>query len=181
MADSITCSYTFSPEEYRTTALLSRRLLPASKKIIYYGIALVCLVIIGIGVPFLFLSSVALDYGGMVPTAITLVCVLFLLKRIIPLRAFCSVRAFRKRQICNRLVQNTISGEGIGSQTEHSGATLLWTGIGKARESVDGFAIFLTESRGTFIWFPFHGYASGTDIERSREFIRQNVKDYRRV
>ena len=181
MADSFTCSYTFSPEEYRTTALLSRRLLPAWKKILYIGMALVFLVAIGTSVPNLFHSDGTVDYGGMVPMAFVLVCVLFLLKRIIPFRAFCSVRAFRKRQICNRLVQNTISGEGIGSQTEHSAATLLWTGIGKVRESADGFAIFLTESRGTFIWFPFHGFASSADIDRSRDLIQEHVKDFRGI
>jgi hypothetical protein len=181
MTDTITCSYTFTAEEFRTTALLSRRLLPLWRKIFSTGVALVFLVLGPVSALGLLRQNGAFDYGGLIPAIILVLVGLFLLKRIIPLRAFCSVRAFRKRRICNRLVQNTVSQEGIGSQTEDSAATLLGSGIGKAVESADGFAIFMTESRGTFIWYPLHGFASQADIDRCRSLFQEHVKTFRRV
>jgi hypothetical protein len=181
MTEPITCAYTFTPEEFRTSVLLSRRMMATWRKIIYIGMCLVFLTVAGLSLLGLRRADGTMDWGSLGPFAILVFVSVYLLSRILPIRALCSIGNFRKRPYCNRTIQNSISAEGIGTQTEHSAATLLWSGIGKARESEDGFAVFPTESRGIFVWFPFHGFASPADIERCRAVIQEHVKDFRRV
>jgi len=175
--DSVTCDYVFTEEEYTTTKVLGRRLLPVYKGLL---IALVALAFLGLGLKDLYwgLQAKHRDFATYFSPVPGFLLVLFFAYRFIPLRTFCKPWDFKKSHLYNRNLMLSLSTEGLSSDETDGTACIKWTGLARAWESREGFAIYIRDTGVNFVWFPKWAFIEEGDVDRCRNLIREHIADF---
>jgi len=178
--DPITCEYQFTEQEYIRTKILGRRLAPAYLKILFMILAFGLL---GLGLKDFYwgLREGNYDFATYFSVVPGLALGIFLACRILPHRFFCSSRDFRKSHLFNRPMSVTLSEEGYKVVDDDGTSTMKWQSVTHAVESKEGFALYFPGDGKHFIWVPKHALLRQREVERSRELIRQRVRNFRLV
>ena len=179
--DPVTCNFIYDVEDYKTTQVLARRLMPISKRVTHIITGLIFSVSTGIIIFDCVKSPSHFDLMTLFPIAVFVWLAVVLIAQIFPRRTFVGTRAFRKSARRNSHNSNRISSEGLNVDTEGTKVSLHWSQANRAVESLEGFAVYCFDDKSGFVWFPKHGFASPSDIDRARSFIQTHVKDFRKV
>jgi hypothetical protein len=175
---SIICSFVMTVEEYKTTQVLARRLSPP-----YFQLGVVAFIIV-LGLLGTFASkapSIRDDPGYYLPLSIFVFLVFYLAYQVLPVRAFCGTRAFRRSDLYNLEITQKLSEEGLFSDDADTQALIKWSGMPRALETNVGFALFRTGKKKTFFWFPKHALSSPGAVDQCRALIQEHIKDFRRL
>lgn len=85
-------------------------------------------------------------------------------------------RRFKKSRVAGQTFTWTFNGEKICNETDGANATFEWTKLVEIKEASDGFLLF--PQRNIAHWIPKKAFATTSDIEIFRGFIRQNKIKY---
>jgi len=93
----------------------------------------------------------------------------------------CYYRVFRRSPFLNKEMIYKIEHEGLSVESASFKQSSGWTIIGKAREGRNGFLLFYGKNTRQYHWLPKSAFAAPDDVEKSREIIREHVRNFRRL
>ena len=174
--DSVTCTWVFDVEEYKTTQMLARRIHTPWANLAIFA----CFPLIGFAGMFTPNAKTNFhDPGEWVPIVVLILIILYVISQQLPIRAFCGTWNFRRGDLYNAHLTQTISREGYLSEEGEVRVLVKWSGISRSLETPQGFALYRPGKKKMFLWLPKHGFSSGEDVARCRALIRENLPDFR--
>ena len=174
--DSVTCSWVFTVDEYKTTQVLARRLYTPWGRLALFA----CIPLMGFAG--MFTSNAKNDFHDpnfWIPIVILILIILYVISQQLPIRAFCGTWNFRRGDVYNAQLSQTISREGYSTEESDARSVVKWSGLERALETPAGFALFRPAKKKTFLWLPKHGFSSPKDIDLCRALIKEYLPDFR--